>query len=126
MILSFSAKRKGELIGKTERSKTDKKRERRKKKMHQHVRAVHQSKQLVDGAKQKKPGKNAAVLEKLKGRNIINTEEDSSRKGEKSIKSSTAFFAQLQDQVESSIKAKTNKASSKKNKNTISAVRLKL
>lgn len=99
------------------------KRERRKKKLKQHLRAVHQSKKTVENVNQKKSLKKTAKVEKLKGRNIINV--DIKNDG-KSIKSSTAFFAQLQDQVESSIKAKTSGTASKKKKDTLSAVRLKL
>ena len=121
--LLFLAKRKGELIGKSERTKTDMKRERRKKKLKQHDHALHQSKQEVDNVQKKKSLKNK--LGKLKARNIINADEINST-DPKAIKSSTAFFSQLQDQVLSSIKAKTNKSGPKKSKETLSAVRLKL
>lgn len=44
----------------------------------------------------------------------------------KATKSSTAFFSQLQDEVQSMIKIKANKKSGKKDKSLISAVKLKL
>ncbi|XP_001605032.1 U3 small nucleolar ribonucleoprotein protein MPP10 [Nasonia vitripennis] len=121
----IKSKHKGELIGKSERTKTDMKRARRKKKLNQHARAVNESKTLVSNVKQKKSLKNTVALGKLKARNVI-VDEESTKKDGRSMKSSTAFFAQLQDQVESSIKAKTSTNVSKKNKNTISAVKLKL
>lgn len=75
-----------------------------------------------------KPGKkykqnNAALVKKLtKDRNITKSDET----GQKAPKSSTAFFTQLQDQVKSQIKAKVGPASTKKDKNALSAVKLKL
>lgn len=101
------------------------KRARRKKKLNQHERALNESKKLVSNVKQKKSLKNAVALGKLKARNVI-VDEESIKKDGRSMKSSTAFFAQLQDQVKSNIKAKTSTNVSKKNKNTISAVKLKL
>lgn len=85
------------------------KRERRKKKLKQHVHAVHKSKKPVDTVIKKKSMKNK--VSKIKGRNIINVSEETSKKDNKSIKSSTAFFAQLQDQVISGIKEKTKPGS---------------
>lgn len=114
------------MIGQSERTKTDMKRERRKKKLKQHLRAVHQSKKELETVKPKKSLKNKAPTEKIKGRNIINDDDQTNVKDGRSIKSSTAFFAKLQDQVESQVKAKTNTKTSKKNKNTLSAVKLKL
>lgn len=102
------------------------KRERRKKKLKQHIRALNQSKKLTDNVKQKKSVKNKLESKKLTGRNIINTDETNVKDG-KSLKSSTAFFAQLQDQVENSIKSKTKSTTNfKKSKNAKSAVKLKL
>lgn len=122
----ISAKQKGELIGRSERTKTDMKRERRKKKLKQHNRALNESKKLTEDVRQKKSMKNKIAPKKLTGRNIINADETNVKDG-KSLKSSTAFFAQLQDQVESSIKTKTKSTmNSKKNKNKVSAVKLKL
>jgi U3 small nucleolar RNA-associated protein MPP10 len=114
------------LIGKSERTKTDMKRERRKKKRRQHLRAVNESKKVEENIKLKKSLKNAAVLGKLKGRNIIDMSEETSKITDKTVKSSTAFFAKLQDEVQSTIKQKTSTNNKKKNKNTLSAVRLKL
>lgn len=125
----FLGKSRGELIGKSERSKTDMKRERRKKKLRQGE--VQKSKErkekdgvLRPGMKRKQSkNENAALVEKVsKARNVTKMDETSHRVN----KSSTAFFTQLQDQVQSAIKAKTGAKSVKKTKNTHSAVHLKL
>ena len=44
----------------------------------------------------------------------------------KATKSSTAFFTQLQDEVQSQIKANISKKSGKKDKTRVSAIKLKL
>lgn len=95
------------------------KRARRKKKLKQRERALNESTKLTGNLEQKKSSKDKT--KKLKGRNIINMDDTVSGKA---IKSSTAFFSQLQDQVSNSIRKKTS--STTKNKNVLSAVKLKL
>lgn len=80
-------------------------------------------KALKPGISKKYKQNNAALVKKLtKDRNITKSDET----GQKTPKSSTAFFTQLQDQVKSQIKAKVGSASTKKDKNALSAVKLKL
>lgn len=78
-------KRKGDLMSKEERTDTDKKRERRKKKIHQ-----------------SKKGKVAKVTEHR------NTKKAEVAGNEKSLKTSKAFFQQLNDDATSLIKNKRN------------------
>ncbi|XP_011494271.1 PREDICTED: U3 small nucleolar ribonucleoprotein protein MPP10 [Ceratosolen solmsi marchali] len=119
-------KQKGDPIGKSERSRTDMKRERRKKKLKQRARAMNESKKVAENHRLNKSTKKLAILGKLKGRNIIDMSNETNQILDKSIKSSTTFFAHLQDQAQSAIKQKVNENVKKKNKNTLSAVRLKL
>lgn len=125
----FAAKPRGDVIGKAERTKTDMKRERRRKKVTQRARqeAVEKKEKLnalIPGVGKKyKKEKNAQLAKKLsKNRNIIQMDETSV----KVPKSSTTFFNQLQDQVKSHIKGKAIANSKKKQKGTLSAVKLKL
>ncbi|KAK9300041.1 hypothetical protein QLX08_007155 [Tetragonisca angustula] len=125
----IKAKPRGDVIGKTERTKTDMKRERRRKKMRQHAKkeAMEQKEKLnalkPGVAKKYKKEKAQELAKKLsKNRNIIKMDESSF----KAPKSSTAFFNQLQDEVKSHIKAKTDTDGSKKQKNVLSAIKLKL
>ncbi|KAL7295368.1 hypothetical protein TKK_0011253 [Trichogramma kaykai] len=110
------AKEKSAPLGETEKTKTDKKRERRKKKRKQHAHAVRAEKKAAQGYVSKS-------IKDLKGRNIVHAEND--KNNEKPIKSSTAFFAKLQDQAKNAINLKT-KSSAKKTKPILSAKKLKL
>ncbi|CAB0037794.1 unnamed protein product [Trichogramma brassicae] len=110
------AKEKSAPLGETEKTKTDKKRERRKKKRKQHAHAVRAEKKAAQGHVSKS-------IKDLKGRNIVHAEND--KNYEKPIKSSTAFFAKLQDQTTNAINLKT-KSSAKKTKPVLSANKLKL
>lgn len=129
-VTLFLAKPRGELIGRGERTNTDMKRERRKKKLKQRVHQNASEKKekslaekLKPGGKKYTKGEAAAVIKKLtKDRNIVKMDETSN----KITKSSTAFFAQLQDQVKSQIKSKAGNAVKKKDKHAHSAVKLKL
>ncbi|CAL7939036.1 unnamed protein product [Xylocopa violacea] len=125
----IKAKPRGDVIGKAERTKTDMKRERRRKKLRQRERqkALEMKEKLnaikPGVAKKRKKEKAAELAKKLtQNRNIIKMDET----GFKAPKSSTAFFNQLQDEVKSHIKAKVSANSKKKQKNTLSAVKLKL
>lgn len=125
----IKAKPRGDVIGKSERTKTDMKRDRRHKKMRQRARqqAMEQKEKLnalkPSVAKKYKKEKATELVKKLsKDRNIIKMDESSF----KAPKSSTAFFNQLQDEVKSHIKAKTDTDSRKKQKHVLSAMKLKL
>lgn len=117
------------MLGKSERTKTDMKRDRRRKKMRQRARqqAMEQKEKLnalkPGIAKKYKQEKATELVKKLsKDRNIIKMDESSFR----APKSSTAFFNQLQDEVKSHIKAKTDTDNKKKQNNVLSAMKLKL
>ena len=125
----IKAKPRGDVLGKSERTKTDMKRDRRRKKMRQRARqqAMEQKEKLnalkPGIAKKYKQEKATELVKKLsKDRNIIKMDESSFR----APKSSTAFFNQLQDEVKSHIKAKTDTDNKKKQNNVLSAMKLKL
>lgn len=123
----IKAKPRGDLIGKAERTKTDMKRERRRKKVKQRARqqAIEQKEKLnaLKPGIAKKKKKDEELVKKLtNNRNVIAMDETNY----KTPKSSTAFFNQLQDQVKNHIKAKTDTDKKKKQKNNLSAVKLKL
>ncbi|KAK5647903.1 hypothetical protein RI129_002795 [Pyrocoelia pectoralis] len=119
-------KSKGQVIGKDERTKTDKKRERRKKKNKQSEHA----KQKVKRISLKKPGlgnkyskeKIKQVLQQVSKDTNVDTMDEM---GSKRIKSSSAFFTQLQDQVSSQIKSST-RVHKKTKKGNFNAKQLKL
>lgn len=122
-------KQRGNLMERAERTKTDMKRERRHKKMKQ--RARHEAMEKKEQLNALKPGimkkykkdKATELTKKLiNNRNIVKMDET----GQRVPKSSTAFFNQLQDQVKSHIKSKTNARSKKKQNDSMSAVKLKL
>lgn len=113
----------GDIIGKGERSKTDKKRERRKKKQFQKDKKIRE---------EKRPGKTEKVQDKLekekmikkvtKGRNVERMNENGANK---SSKSSKEFFSKLQDEV-SNITSKIKKNKRKAENNGILAKKIKL
>ncbi|XP_022913796.2 U3 small nucleolar ribonucleoprotein protein MPP10 [Onthophagus taurus] len=123
---------KGDIIGKNERSDTDKNRERRKKKRKQQVHALRKEKKeaLINklnpglGNKYSKEKAKKQLEKIVKDKNVDKMDESY---GSKSVKSSTAFFNQLQDEVKSQIK---NKVQMKKRKNLnntgLSAKKMKL
>ncbi|XP_072750359.1 U3 small nucleolar ribonucleoprotein protein MPP10 [Anoplolepis gracilipes] len=125
----IKTKPRGDVISKTERTKTDMKRERRRKKLKQ--RSKQQATEKKEKLKAlKSPGiskkyedkkERATLLKKVtKDRNVTTLDETM----HKVAKSSTAFFAQLQNQTQNKIKRKDS--SSKKKNNIGSAVKLKL
>ncbi|KAK0086516.1 hypothetical protein PV325_003084 [Microctonus aethiopoides] len=124
------AKARGDVAGKSERTQTDMKRERRMKKIHQREKEKAKNikeKTLIEKLKPKnnKQSKNIqdAMVKKLtKDRNISEIEKAS----HKVPKTSTAFFTQLQDEVTSHIKSKTDRSNKKKDKIIHSAIKLKL
>ncbi|KAF5298726.1 hypothetical protein FQR65_LT09595 [Abscondita terminalis] len=121
-------KAKGDVLGPNERTSTDKKRERRKKKQKQREHANARSKNV--GIVSKTGLGNKYTKEKVKKildqvtkeKNVDKMDESY---GSKAIKSSSAFFAQLQDEVTSQIKSKM-KDHKKKAKKIHDAKRLKL
>ncbi|XP_015180787.1 PREDICTED: U3 small nucleolar ribonucleoprotein protein MPP10 [Polistes dominula] len=124
----IQAKSRGDIIGKSERTTTDMKRERRKKKLKQKEKQKERERKIQLNAmkpgmeKKYKKNINLELTKKLsKDRNITIADETTN----KITKSSNAFFSQLQDQVKSHIKSKVNPMSKDKNKKT-SAAKLKL
>ncbi|KAG8235803.1 hypothetical protein J437_LFUL014741, partial [Ladona fulva] len=121
------AKPKGDVIGKGERTETDKKRERRQKKSRQRERRVARERRekIVEklnpglGNKYSKE-KAIKMLEKVTQEKNVDLMEESSKKF---VKSSKAFFSQLQDEVTSHIKARIGGGTKKKDKKTLSAVK---
>ncbi|XP_038139788.1 U3 small nucleolar ribonucleoprotein protein MPP10 [Cyprinodon tularosa] len=121
----------GDLLGDTEKTSTDKKRERRHKKKVKHLKIKEKEKRLKlkeasKTGENKKPSK-AEVTENLKkltkgGKATILKDEGK----DKALRSSQAFFSQLQDQVKSQIKSAKEQSSKKKKKKDVSVSKLKL
>uniref|UniRef100_A0A8D8R3L7 U3 small nucleolar ribonucleoprotein protein MPP10 n=1 Tax=Cacopsylla melanoneura TaxID=428564 RepID=A0A8D8R3L7_9HEMI len=124
------SKHKGELMAKEERTDTDKKRERRKKKINQKLK--HKKREEKEKMSElMKPGigkkfnkeKMKKTLETVtKSKNVQKMVDTGNTKA---VKSSTAFFNQLQDEVKATIKRKTSGGGTKK-KSEHSAKKLKL
>ncbi|XP_028442391.1 U3 small nucleolar ribonucleoprotein MPP10 [Perca flavescens] len=120
----------GDILGDTEKTSTDKKRDRRHKKMVKRLKIKEKEKRqkLKEASKtgeNKKPSK-AEVTENLKkltkgGKATILKDEGK----DKALRSSQAFFSELQDQVKSQIKSAKDQSSKKKRKE-ISVSKLKL
>ncbi|KAG7473422.1 hypothetical protein MATL_G00095660 [Megalops atlanticus] len=121
----------GAVTGDSEKTATDKKRDRRKKKKLKRLRLqekekrqkLREAKKAVDG---KKPTK-AEVAENLKkltkgGKATVLKDEGK----DKALRSSQAFFSQLQDQVKSQIKGAKDQSAKKKKQKEISSSKLKL
>lgn len=115
-------KPKGDPIGKTERTETDKNRERRKKKLKQKIHAEAKKKKEMQGLGNKytKLKMKKAIEKAVKDKNVEKLEDS----GGKFVKSSTAFFSQLQEEVQSQIKSKVQEK--KKGKQKLDAKKLKL
>ncbi|XP_017778909.1 PREDICTED: U3 small nucleolar ribonucleoprotein protein MPP10 [Nicrophorus vespilloides] len=111
-------KSKGDAIGKSERTETDKNRERRNKKLKQKHHAILNEKKAAAvnklglGNKYSKE-KAKKMLEQVTKHNNVDKMDESV--GSKSVKSSTAFFTQLQEEVKSQIKSKVKENKSKDN-----------
>lgn len=102
-------KSKGNLIGKSERTATDKKRERRQKKLRQRLKfkkIEEKAKSKIENVKNKNvQSKNLStnLLQKItKSSNVTSLKESDG----KYIKSSSTFFSKLQDETNSMIKKK--------------------
>ncbi|XP_019541573.3 U3 small nucleolar ribonucleoprotein protein MPP10 [Aedes albopictus] len=118
---------KGDVMAKGERTKTDKNRERRLKKRFQREKfqrqAEKEQKQLEKGYKPKGKDLQEKVLKKVSQAKNVSTMAET--KGVS--KSSTAFFSQLQDEVSSQIKSKTDPGRKKNKKNAgVLATHIKL
>ncbi|CAO1326562.1 unnamed protein product [Diamesa serratosioi] len=101
-------KPKGDIIGKGERSKTDKNRERRQKKVFQKVKRVREEEKATKDVKfQTKLNKKKLIEKVSKGRNVEKMKES----GDGGSKSSATFFSKLQDEVSL---AKQNKLTKKR------------
>uniref|UniRef100_A0A672FBR6 U3 small nucleolar ribonucleoprotein protein MPP10 n=2 Tax=Salarias fasciatus TaxID=181472 RepID=A0A672FBR6_SALFA len=121
----------GEILGETEKTATDKKRERRKKKKTKHLKIKEKErrqklKEASAPGENKKPSK-AEMTENLKkltkgGKATILKDEGK----DKALRSSQAFFSQLQDQVKSQIKSAKDQSSKKKKSKELSVSKLKL
>ncbi|KAM8876377.1 U3 small nucleolar ribonucleoprotein MPP10 [Synchiropus picturatus] len=121
----------GDVLGASEKTATDKKRERRHKKKVKQIKIKEKEKRqkLRDASKvgeNKRPSK-AAVAENLKkltkgGKATILKDEGK----DKALRSSQAFFSQLQDQVKSQIKSAKDQSSKKKKLQDVSVSKLKL
>lgn len=118
---------KGDVLGKSERTSTDKKRERRMKKLKQKSIKIATEKRTAEkeqlGIRLSSKEEQKKLLNKVtKARNVQKVKETSDGK---SSKSSKAFFSQLQDEV--SLKTKTkSKRKLSKNEDAVSAKKLKL
>ncbi|XP_059926666.1 U3 small nucleolar ribonucleoprotein protein MPP10 [Gadus macrocephalus] len=120
----------GDVLGDLEKTTTDKKRQRRKMKKVKHVRIKEKERRqkLKDdsGIEGNKKMSKTQVADKLKkitmgGKATILKDEGK----DKALRSSQAFFSQLQDQVKSQIKDSKGQAAKKK-KQKLSASKLKL
>ncbi|MCI4393191.1 hypothetical protein PGIGA_G00154500 [Pangasianodon gigas] len=121
----------GDILGDSEKTATDKKRERRKKKKLKRVKIQEREKRMklkeaASEGKIKKKSK-AQVEETLRkltkgGKAKLLTDDGM----DKALRSSQAFFSQLQDQVRSQIKGSKDRSAKKKKQKEVSASKLKL
>ncbi|XP_062238231.1 U3 small nucleolar ribonucleoprotein protein MPP10 [Platichthys flesus] len=121
----------GDILGDVEKTSTDRKRERRQKRKVKRLKMMEKEKRqkLKEASK---PGENkkltkTEVTENLKkltkgGKATILKDEGK----DKALRSSTAFFSQLQDQVKSQIKGAKEQGSKKKKHKEVSVSKLKL
>ncbi|KAG5839384.1 hypothetical protein ANANG_G00204420 [Anguilla anguilla] len=123
--------RAGDILGDSEKTATDKKRERRKKKLTKRLKLQEKERRqkLREANKmgEKKKATKAEVAENLKkvtkgGKAVVLKDEGK----DKALRSSQAFFTQLQDQVKSQIKGAKDQSAKKKKQKEVSAVKLKL
>ncbi|KAI4900185.1 hypothetical protein NFI96_017670 [Prochilodus magdalenae] len=121
----------GDILGDLEKTATDKKRERRKKKKLKRLKIQERErriklKEAANGGEKKKKSKAEveATLRKLtKGGSAKVLTNDGM---DKALRSSQAFFSQLQDQVKSQIKGSKDQAGKKKKQKELSVSKLKL
>lgn len=120
--------RKKEQKGSTEKTEVDRKRERREKKRRQHERAVAREKQrkLIEKLNPglgNKHSKKAALMKLEKSSKNVSLLKDEGNG--KPVKSSSAFFSRLQDEVRDQVKAK-KETKRKKEKSIVKVSQLKL
>lgn len=123
------AKPKGEVKSTTEKTSTDRKRDRRQKKLKQRQRRLDRESREKAVAKAN-PGlgnkySKLEALKKLKHEKDVTLLEESRNKNSKDLKSSKKFFEKLQDQVSNHIQSKVKKKKKIKLKSA-NAVKLKL
>ncbi|KAJ4434429.1 hypothetical protein ANN_22991 [Periplaneta americana] len=122
---------KGDVVGKAERTSTDKKRERRQKKMKQRERQRERDKR-ERAIEKLKPGLGNKYSKERALRDLERVTKDSNvtqiieKDNAKSVKSSAAFFNRLQDEVKSHIKRKSSTITSDQKQKIKSAKKLKL
>ncbi|XP_017314192.1 U3 small nucleolar ribonucleoprotein protein MPP10 isoform X2 [Ictalurus punctatus] len=123
--------RAGDVLGDSEKTATDKKRERRRKKKVKRLKIQEREKRkkLKEAASEGKITKKskAQVEETLKklakgGKAKVLTDDGM----DKALRSSQAFFSQLQDQVRSQVKGSKDQSAKKKKQKVVSASKLKL
>ncbi|KAM3625174.1 uncharacterized protein V6R79_008031 [Siganus canaliculatus] len=121
----------GDIVGDTEKTSTDKKRDRRHKKKVKRLKIKEKEKRQklkeASASGENKKLSKAEVTENLKkltkgGKATILKDEGK----DKALRSSQAFFSQLQDQVKSQIKTAKDQSSKKKKRPDVSASKLKL
>lgn len=95
---------KGNLLGKNERTSTDKKRERRQKKLKQRATEKRKLEQSSQGDPNKR-STDKTLAKMVKDGNVSRLTENSDGKY---VKSSNTFFSKLQDDVTSHIKSRTS------------------
>lgn len=115
-------KSKGDPVGRNERSDTDKKRERRKKKLKQKIHAeAKKKKELLGlGNKYAKIKTKKAIEKAVKDKSVDKMEENDTKR----IKSSSAFFNRLQEEVESQVKARKLEKNRVKHVNDVKKIKL--
>lgn len=121
-----------ELKGDTEKTDTDKKRERRTKKLKQKLKAKEKikKKKLVNklnpglGNKYAKQKALKELEKESKSSKNISVVKETAE--ERTLKSSSAFFSRLQDEVKQQVNSKKGPSMKKKKKNEISVSKLKL
>lgn len=122
---------KGDVIGKEERTSSDKKRERRHKKVRQRERQ-HEREKREQAIEKLRPGlgnkysKEKAMRDMEKVTKSSNITQVVEKANAKSVQSSTAFFNSLQEEVKSHIRRKASGAIPGQQKNVRSAKKLKL
>ncbi|XP_058854781.1 U3 small nucleolar ribonucleoprotein protein MPP10-like isoform X1 [Acipenser ruthenus] len=121
----------GDIKGDAEKTATDKKRERRKKKILKRLKQREREKRQKLREKMNE-GKNLKYTKKEAAENLKKLAKDGKTTllkdegKDKALRSSQAFFSELQDQVKRQLKGAKNDAAKKKKHKEVSAIKLKL